>query len=89
MSTEAFKLNEEDPILHQFLSGLEAWERPGETLARVVRTRGVVPTRGGVRRIAGDLAPGAMALPPDDPVLEQFRAGLEAWERPFDTGNSG
>jgi len=93
MSRKPFALPEDDPVLEQFRSGLEAWEHPFEGKQRVrargrevtrggARARGVVKTRGAVRTRGGVTLP-PFTLPEDDPVLRQFREGLERWEHPF------
>jgi hypothetical protein len=96
MSTKPYELSQDDPVVEQFNSGLEAWERPFEApettssirtrgaakAGRGVRARGAVKTRGGKPHAAGKQPP--EALPEDDPVVEQFKDGLADWEHPFE-----
>lgn len=86
MPTISFELDKEDPVVQQFSLGLDAWERPFVTLSTVterirargaVRTRGATPTRGPVQLRASTLLV-------DDPILQQFSVGLEAWESPIE-----
>jgi len=85
MSPKSFELSKEDPVVQQFISGLEAWERPFAPTSEV-GTRGKVRTYGAVRT-RGMLVHGTQAtsftLDNDDAVVQQFREGLEAWEHPF------
>lgn len=85
MSKKSFELSKDDPIVQQFSSGLEAWERPFEArgCVKTIRTRGAVKTRGAVRTRGPAMVP-TFALPEDDPLVEQFRNGLESWEGPFE-----
>ena len=84
MTRKHFVLSKDDPLVQQFKEGLEAWEEPikprGPT--RGIRVRGAVRTRGAAKL---GRAPGkpSFALPDDDPVVEQFRKGLEDWEKPL------
>ena len=86
MSPKSFELSKEDPVVQQFISGLEAWERPFAPTSEV-RTRGKVRRTGGAVRTRGVRIRGAQApsftLDNDDAVVQQFREGLKAWEHPF------
>lgn len=86
MSRESYQLDDADPLVRSFLSGLEAWERPFESAEEPKETRPslAVRTRGSahVRRTIG---PSLLVLPEDDPVLKKFSEGLSVWENPAGT----
>jgi hypothetical protein len=93
MSREAFELSKDDPLVQQFEAGLEAWEQPfaepevSADEAAKVRARGAVRTRGKHQPHGSGQLP-AFALPEDDPLVEQYEAGLEEWERPFESART-
>lgn len=98
MTVKNFGPKEGDSVLKMFESGLEAWEQPVRSLeakedldaseakrtVQGVRVRGAVKTRKQIPVTDSDAV--TPALPPNDPVVENFRSGLTAWEKPFGTG---
>ena len=90
MSSKSFRLSKEDPVVQQFRSGLDLWERPFNVSSPVgsIRVRGAVGASRQIR-VRGPAKLQASILSEDDPILEQFRTGLESWERPFEAGSLG
>ena len=83
MPAKSFKLHKEDLVLQQFKSGIESWEH--SKASEVIRTRGAVRTSGSIRS-HGAARPSDLKLSEDDPVLKQFKEGIENWERPVKKG---
>jgi len=102
MPVKNFRPEEGDSVLKMFQSGLEAWEQPvsaseakeglnarnAKRAVQGVRVRGAVKAKKQIPPADSGAVSGP-TLPPDDPVVENFRSGLTAWERPFGSGRDG